>query len=157
MVRTWLLAHSGDHLLSEELEQETALAAWRDYRRYDPERPFDSWVLGIARNVLRLHWRRRSTRPRPLSLEDCPELTAAAQRQSDHLFQQQAYVRACLEELEAQHRDLLKRYYTEQQDTAQIAKLLCMSLSAVKTRLHRLRQWIRRCIEQRARSDGEGS
>lgn len=39
--------------------QETAVAVLEAFPRYDSTQPFTAWAIGIARNQVRLHWRRK--------------------------------------------------------------------------------------------------
>ena len=49
----------GDLGVAEELAQETFAQAMASARRYDPSRSFEAWLLGIALNVARKHWRKQ--------------------------------------------------------------------------------------------------
>ena len=52
---------TGDDAVAEELAQETFARAIAGAARYDRRRPFAAWVHGIALNVVRKHWRKRSS------------------------------------------------------------------------------------------------
>lgn len=40
---------------ARDIVQETALALWENYDRYDPSRPFLPWALRVVRNKARQH------------------------------------------------------------------------------------------------------
>jgi RNA polymerase sigma factor (sigma-70 family) len=56
----WLAAQTGDAALAHELLAETFAQAWRGIRRFrgSDERAAVGWLYGIARNLLRQHYRR---------------------------------------------------------------------------------------------------
>ncbi|GGE39144.1 RNA polymerase sigma factor RpoE [Marinicauda pacifica] len=45
---------------ANDVAQDTFVAVYRNLHRYDPSRPFQTWLFAIARNKLRDHFRRRS-------------------------------------------------------------------------------------------------
>ena len=55
----------------------------------------------------------------------------------------------CLEGLVAKERDLLERYYHDRDGAKQIADSLNISASTVYTRLHRIRQFLFECVNDR--------
>jgi RNA polymerase sigma factor (sigma-70 family) len=59
-VRTWLSAQVGDVEVANDLLAETFAQAWRSRRRFRGSEPGDglSWLYGIARNLLRRHYKR---------------------------------------------------------------------------------------------------
>ena len=57
-IRLFIAATIRDPHLQNDLFQETAMTLWRSYDRYDVRCPFDSWARGIARNLIRQHWRK---------------------------------------------------------------------------------------------------
>lgn len=66
LVRRWhppllrfLTAQTGDSEAAADLAQDALLAAWRQFARFDPTRPFAPWLYGIARHALLPWWRRR--------------------------------------------------------------------------------------------------
>src|ERR1700677_4486635 len=56
----WLAAKTGDDRLAHELLAETLAEAWRQAGRFrgEGERSGVAWLYGIARNLLRQHYRR---------------------------------------------------------------------------------------------------
>lgn len=57
------LHRSGLHRpVADDLFQETFLRVHRSARRYDPQRPFQTWLYTIATNLVRSHFRKRKVR-----------------------------------------------------------------------------------------------
>ncbi len=42
----------------DDIVQNIAMGAWEKFDSYDPDRPFDAWVFGIARNRVLEHLRK---------------------------------------------------------------------------------------------------
>ena len=58
VVYRYLLGLTRDEDLAEELTQETFYQAVRTSGRYDGSAQVSTWLCGIAKNVLRTHWRK---------------------------------------------------------------------------------------------------
>lgn len=76
-VYRYLLVKTNSADLSEELTQETFFQAVRAVDSYDGSCKFSTWLIGIAKNVLRTHYRKQRQQP-AVSLEDAPELCGAS-------------------------------------------------------------------------------
>jgi len=134
-----------------DLLQETFLQAYLSLDRLrDPER-FDAWLYGIALNLIRMHHRRGrradvtswealqggTTRPldgalRTDSAEDLA-LTRAVH----------AALRSAIENLSEVNREAVVLYYIDGLSYREIADLLTVPLSTVKSRVHKARQQLR--------------
>ena len=55
-VHRYLMVKTGSADLAEELTQETFFQALRTVDSYDEGCKFSTWLIGIAKNVLRTHW-----------------------------------------------------------------------------------------------------
>ncbi len=64
----YLCRQTGDPEVAADLAQETFLAAFRHRGQLADEGAFAAWLFGIARNQLRMEWRRRKLR-RLMSLD----------------------------------------------------------------------------------------
>ena len=80
-VHRYLLVKTNSADLAEELTQETFYQALRSVDSYDGSCKFSTWLIGIAKNVLRTHWRKLRQQP-TVSLEDAPELTSGSAEES---------------------------------------------------------------------------
>ncbi len=66
----FLRQRTGDRLDAEDIAQEAFIAAWRNLRRFDPERPFAPWLFTIAARLAVDRHRARGERCLPLSAAD---------------------------------------------------------------------------------------
>ncbi len=134
----------GEPEAAEDAAQETFLRAYRSLSRYDLRRPFATWLLSIAAHhcIDRLR-RRRLTflslddDERPLTLADSrsPDPEAEAVRREDR-----ERIHILLQTLnETDRAAIILRYWYEFSE-AEIAQTLSLTVSAVKSRLHRARR-----------------
>jgi RNA polymerase sigma factor (sigma-70 family) len=139
-VRPWVfglcLRLTEDRRLAEDLTQEafvqafTHLAQLRDPARFRP------WLSRIAVNACRMHLRAQSTRAEEVAEVEPPPAPAEEASALD--------VEEALARLEARNRRIVRLFYGEELSQAEIAETLSLSAAAVKSRLHRAREQLRR-------------
>ena len=126
---------------AEDSTQETFLRAYRNIKHYDDKRPFITWLLSIAAHhcIDQLRKRRMtliSTDEDPqidlLDLNPGPEVSFG-----NHERQQQ--VQSLLNTLPAQDRAAVVMLYWYDLSYEEIGEALHLTVSAVKSRLHRAR------------------
>jgi RNA polymerase sigma-70 factor (ECF subfamily) len=118
--------------LAEEIVQEAFMAVWRNPEGYDAERgSVKSWLMGMVHREE--SYRRRAE-------DSIPE---AMQEQVDHadevvqqvgLPEERRIVRAALDDLPAEQRDVLTLMYFEGMSQSQIAERTGLPLGTVKSR-----------------------
>lgn len=134
-----------------EIAQETFLRAYQNLERYDDARPFDLWVLTIARNLC-LDLLRRRTR---LHTEDVDD-HAQALPSGDPSVEEQAIQkqeRQTLEEamatLSVDDREVLALYYVQKRTTKEIAEIMDVAPGTIMARLFRAREKLRQRMSQK--------
>ncbi len=116
---------------AEELAQETFVAVLRGIERYEPRATFRTYLYGIAMKILMAE-RRKSARR---------EQSAAATLDptSDSCVDEAIWVQRAIEQLDADHRDILLLREYEQLTYDEIAALLRLPVNTVRSRLFRAR------------------
>jgi RNA polymerase sigma-70 factor, ECF subfamily len=134
----------------DDILQETAIAVIESFERYDPAKAFVGWAIGIARNQVRLHCRRKS---RARIAFDSEAVDALAQAFTDDAPRDQRLDRLgeCYEELDAKARDLCRLRYEVGLKPAAIAERARLGANAVAKALQRIRERLHECIERKAR------
>lgn len=131
----------GDHSEAEDAAQETFMRAYGNIHRYDRKRSFSTWLLSIAAHYCIDQLRKRrltfismdvNQQLDPPDLGPGPEMTLS-------LSEDQQRVRALLGSLGSQDRAAVVLYYWYEFSYEEIAETLNMTVSAVKSRLHRAR------------------
>jgi RNA polymerase sigma-70 factor (ECF subfamily) len=132
----------GDPDEAEDAAQEAFLRAYRGIRRYDRERPFSTWLLSIAAHYCIDLMRRR--RFRTLSYDELPQLDPPDLNPGPEtallLSENQRQVQALMASLGPQDRAAVVMRYWYDLSYEEIGEALSMTVSAVKSRLHRARR-----------------
>lgn len=131
----------GDFYEAEDAAQETFLRAFNHLKKYDASRSFSTWLLSIAAHFCIDQIRKR--RMALVSLDDAPHLDPpdgapgpeAALGQSE----MQSRVQRLLSALSAPDRAAVVMFYWYEFSYEEIAAALDLTVSAVKSRLHRAR------------------
>ena len=146
----------GERMEAEDLAQETFLRAYRRLATYDAERPFGPWVRQVATRVCLNHLDRRTPpsveldedRDRPLvSAGNEPEGVFAGAQASDAL-------RRAIKELPPRYRAVIELRHYQEMNYAEIADLMKIPLSDVKSHLYRARKTLARSLLKNDQSSG---
>ena len=73
-LHAYLFAAVGDFHRAADLVQETFVIAFEKRHEFDADRHFGRWLRGIARNLLREHWRERSKSSAVVSWETLEQM-----------------------------------------------------------------------------------
>ncbi|MEM1294420.1 MAG: sigma-70 family RNA polymerase sigma factor [Verrucomicrobiota bacterium] len=152
MVRAFITARIDDPFEAQDIAQETFLIAYRKLPELDQSRPLRPWLCTIAANLIRNHRRKRRAFPvggssdTVLELLDS-EIESLPQKWSDS--EVGAALKICLGKLEENARRLIQLRYEEGMGIAEIRRSLGGKHSAMTMKLHRLREQLRGCIENR--------
>ncbi len=135
-----MLGNAGE---AEDAAQETFLRAYKNILRFDDTRPFATWLLSIAAHYCIDQLRKR--RMTVVSVEDLPpqvELPDPAPSPESVVSgrEQQSQVQALLGTLSEVDRGAVVMYYWYEYSYEEIAEALDLTVSAVKSRLHRARR-----------------
>lgn len=131
----------GDISRSEDLAQETFLAAWRRLESLKDRGRLRQWLCGIARHLIQESYRRATRDPLTASapLEenfvDGEESLQSGERTISK--EEQAVLWRVLEGLPATYREPLILFYRQNQSVAEVAESLELSEDGVKQRLSR--------------------
>lgn len=140
----------------DDLLQETAKQAALNFDRYDPERPFANWAVGIARYKV-LELRRRSNRSaKVLGSDALDQVAEAFYRVQDESADRSEAMEICLGRLKPRHRKLLSMRYTDDLEVKLIAEQLGSRPNTISVSLYKIRQALAECIERRLRQDERG-
>lgn len=158
-----MLAVARRYLRSEDdardVVQEAMLSAFRGIASFDADAKLSTWLHRIVVNCALMRLRTRRRRPEE-SIDDllpsfdetggfahgviewdAPPTETLVERR-----QMQRIVRSCIDRLPESYRALLVLRDIEERDTEETATLLGMTVSAVKSRLHRARQALRELL-----------
>lgn len=148
----------GDPFEAEDAAQETFLRTYRSLGRYDASRPFSTWILSIAAHHCIDLIRRRRMAAIPIEALPYEELRGPSPDPEASVSggEERRRVQSLLATLNPTDRAAIVMYYWYDFSYEEIARALDLTLSAVKSRLHRARRelaqsWIDRFADCPAR------
>ena len=129
---------------SEDLAQETFIAAWRDLGQLRETTKLRGWLCSIARHQINRAFNRSVREPAHAAepLDAAPELAASDPLPSEQAVsrEEQAILWRSLERIPETYREPLILFYRENQSVERVAVALELSEDAVKQRLSRGRK-----------------
>ncbi len=156
-IKLFLHALARDRDLAEDLFQEVFITAVHKADDFQEGTDFLAWVRAIARNKVldALRARRRRSRRHILLQPQTIELLAAEAPVIDADWDHHRFaLRACLEEMPARLRELLRMRYADEMRPAAIARIRQVSANVISVSLHRARVALRSCIQRRMVREG---
>ncbi len=151
-IRAFAAARIGDPFEAHDIAQEVFLVAFGRVNEIDQARPLRPWLYQIAANLIRNHRRKRraitlnSANDNILELVDSEIDSGGLGMRGDSL---QEALAACLSRLESDARELVRLRYEEGLGISEIRATHGGKHSAMTMRLHRLREQLRLCVENR--------
>ena len=154
----FLLRLVRDRSEAEDLFQQTWIHVAEKIRRFDPNRNFDAWLFTVARNLAIDHLRR----VRPASLDEPVSEDESRGTALDRLVandpaplervlenERASRVGTALDELPFAYREVMTLRFEEEMKIEEIAQVLNIPLSTVKSRLRRSLEQMRHSLETR--------
>lgn len=124
---------------AEDVIQDTFVQYYTTKKEFDSEEHIRAWLIRVAvnkaKNVTRTFWRRNK-----VSIEDSMETLTFETPESENLFE-------TVMQLPEKYRIVIHLYYYEDYAVSEIADILKLSESNVKTRLSRGRAMLRKELE----------
>lgn len=159
MVVAYLRSLVNDAELAEDLAQETILAAYQSFDKFERGGNFGSWLRGIARNKA-LQNRRTESRRRIIAdseiiagMESVYSAFDGATPESPTWLHRIERIRSCVQKLSEKLREAMVLVYENNHTVDAAAQKLETSADALAQRLSRGRQLVARCVslpEQRS-------
>ena len=136
----------GDAESAEDAAQETFLRAFQHLNRYDQKRPFATWLLSIAAHYCIDRLRKRKFSMISMDAEedenslDLPDADAPNPEAEMMHSEQRERIQGLLKRLDGTDRAAILMRYWNDCSESEIAEALQLTVSAVKSRLHRARR-----------------
>jgi len=146
---------TGNRQDAEDIVQETFLRVFRHLNRYDEKLKFSTWIYRIASNLCIDRLRKRrvvySLDAAGGEHEDLDGYSAlpSDERTPEHevmLTETQRTVRQAIESLPVKYRAVMTLRYVQDLSLQEIAGILELPVTTVKTRVHRAREYMRRKV-----------
>jgi RNA polymerase sigma-70 factor (ECF subfamily) len=135
----------GNHAEAEDAAQETFIKAYKNMKRYDPNRKFINWILTIASNNCIDRIRKRRFQIVPLEEWTPGDMPGSAENGIEGSIiakEGREDIQGMIDHLGPKDRAAIILRYWYDLSYEEIASTLSLSLGAVKSRLHRARREI---------------
>ncbi len=136
----------GEAEAAEDAAQETFLRAYQHLHRYDRKRPFGTWLLSIAAHYCIDRLRRRKFSMSSIDQDEeeggyeLPDTDTPSPESEAIYGEQRQQMQAVLKRLDSVDRAAIIMRYWNDCSEVEIAESLNLTVSAVKSRLHRARR-----------------
>ena len=149
---------------AEDLAQETFLRAFNQLFRYDTKRSFFTWLYTISLNIIRNHLKKNSNRRRDdfrhgektfgMVDFDAKQVALQESRDKDEWHKErEEEMESCLQKLSPELRELLILRFYQGLSFEVISEITGLSLSAIKMRVYRGLEKLRKYIGENVTSD----
>lgn len=151
LYRFILVRVGGERDAADELLQQTCHEAARSSRVPPGDAECEAWLRGVARNLIRRHWRRMKRRNGHVPIEDATLSQHLVESMESQPLPVEALGRAeaaqqlllAVTSLPAADQQLVFAFYFEGRSQADIAREMGVSAKSVETRLYRVRSRLR--------------
>lgn len=141
---------------AEDMTQEVFLRFFTSRARFDSSNMLRPWLLGIARNVLREHVRKRRRRKETVWTEMCLEIEGDLGAEDGTYDDVLVHLPECMDTLGPSARDAIRLKYRQDLKLSKIGEELHRSEGAVKLLVFRARQALKNCLDRKLKSDSHG-
>ena len=142
---------TGDFHVAEEITQDTFLKAYQNLSTLKEPQKFSGWLYVIAANYCKMWKRKKRLSTQPLEDTDSAELEKAsyseyviAENERTTAEAQREVVKQLLAKLQESDRIVITLYYLGGMTYEEISEFLGVSVSAIKNRLYRARQRLKK-------------
>ena len=142
----FLLASTRDFDLAETLTQDCFLKAHRNWRSFRGESSAMTWLMRIAINLQKDHWRNRRlqfwrhTQNNAVAMDEASEWLPSGERSVEQQLlarERVAQVSKAVERLSERQRTIFLLRYVEEAELSEIARVTGLSVGTVKAHLSR--------------------
>lgn len=154
----YVLRQLGDTAQAEEIVSDTLYEVWKAPAKFRGDSQFSTWLIGIARNKVLMHWRGRKPDTDHDDVADlADQLPSDAPGAFEIMAEQQRSdgVRHCVDKLGADHRECVHLVFYQGMALAEVARLQQIPEGTVKTRLFHARQKLKQCLQRLLAREGE--
>lgn len=139
----------GNDASAEDLVNEVFLEVWRNAGRFEARSQVSTWMLAIARFKALASMRRRQHDELDEEASEMIEDTADDPEVAVHKTERSALLQLCLKQLSVAHRQVVDLVYYHDQSIEEVAEIIGVPASTVKTRMFYARKRIAEMMAER--------
>ena len=137
---------------ADDILQGVAVSIIKNYDKYDKDRPFVAWAIGIAKNEALMYLRKNSRGKLIFSTRAIQAISEVHEKESVKFDAKRKALDVCIKKLKGHSRRILEMRYISEMTVPRIAQKIGMTHSAVHTTFHRIRLALRDCINRQLSS-----
>ena len=134
----------------EEIIADTFFVLWKNYKKMDLDDKISNYLIGVSKNILFNRLRKNKIKFNNVNLEDYKDIVKTKD-DVEKLYERQDKVKSIeniVDNMDKESKEIFILFYYEQRKIKEISKILGVSESKVKTRLHRIRKKIKKELEK---------
>jgi RNA polymerase sigma-70 factor, ECF subfamily len=139
----------GNDATAEDLVNEVFLEIWRNAGRFEARSQVSTWILAIARYKALASMRRRQHDELDEEASEMIEDTADDPEVTAQKTERSALLQQCLKQLSIAHRQVVDLVYYHEQSIEEVAEIIGVPASTVKTRMFYARKRIAEMMAER--------
>ncbi|MFZ2303379.1 MAG: RNA polymerase sigma factor [Minisyncoccia bacterium] len=156
LVYRYALRMTKDIEQAEDITQETFVKLWRNIHKFDTEKNFRTWILGIAHNTAIDFLRKRKisvfsdfdTKDERNAITDTLADIAPLAPEIFEKEETKKLLDSALEQISPMHHEVLALYYEEDLTFNEIGEILNKPLNTVKSQYRRALEELRKILER---------
>ncbi len=137
---------------ADDVLQNVAMVTVQKFDEYDRERPFVSWAIGIARNMIMKYYSERKKKHLILDQQAIQAISQVYENEfktfSHHNEMAKTALDRCMGQLRGRWKKVLEMYYLRELSPMRIAQQLGITKNNVFVSLHRVRIALRECVHE---------
>ena len=135
----------------DDIAQDSYITAYERIDKFERDTYFLAWVKRIAVYIISNERRKQSGRTRIMNTKIVNSLSIETEADEDKisLSEMQTALRDCIKDLPPKSRDMIKRRYSNEQNSTKLAEYFSMSAVAVRKALMKIRNALQGCIENK--------
>jgi RNA polymerase sigma-70 factor, ECF subfamily len=133
---------------AEDVLQEVNVVLWRKRNTYELGTDFLAWAFQISRNQVKAFRAKQRRHGDPFDEPLLEVIATVAESESALYDRRELALRKCMEKLPPHHREIVVRRYQPKAAVESMAAETGKSAKALSELLRRIRDTLRRCIEQ---------
>ena len=141
------------NLVNEDVEEiivDTFFVLWKNYKKMDLDDKVSNYLIGVSKNILFNKLRKNKIKYNSVNLEDYKDIVKTKD-DVEKLYEEQdrvSFIENIVDNMDKESKEIFILFYYEQRKIKEISKILGVSESKVKTRLHRIRKKIKKELEK---------
>jgi RNA polymerase sigma-70 factor, ECF subfamily len=148
-VYRYALRITKDDAVAQDLVSEVFLAVWRRSARFEGRSQVCTWLLAIAGNLAAATLKRRPLESLDQRLADSVPDSAEGPEAITGKLQEKSILAACVGKLSPAHREIIDLIYYREKSVTEVAEIIGVPPSTVKTRMFYARNEIAELLKAR--------